>query len=210
MLAAGSNATAITGTLSGDVQKPGTFRLELIAFIAGQLPLWKNRAERKPEMAETLLNTQLCAHLNSAARHASGWDILQFRVEEADEVRRGRKTDLVAAPAGAAIIIEGRRHIDFDSLMPIECKRLPTPKGNSRDEMEYVFTHTGTTGGIQRFKDGLHGAAHTIAAMVGYIQEKDGAFWNTRVADWIGSLIGVAPRWSQRDLLRLLGEDAAQ
>jgi hypothetical protein len=210
MLAAGSNATAMVGTLSGGVQKPGTFRRELIAFIAGQLPLWRNRAERKPEVSETLLNTQLCAHLNSATRHESGWDILQFRVEEADEVCRGRKTDLVAAPAGTAIIIEGRRHIDFDSLMPIECKRLPTPIGNDRDEMEYVFTRRGTTGGIQRFKHGLHGAAHTIAAMIGYIQDKDGAFWNVRVAEWIGSLIGVVPAWSKNDLLLLLGRDAAQ
>jgi hypothetical protein len=153
---------------------------------------------------------QLCAHLNSVARHASGWDILQFRVEETDEVRRGRKTDLVAAPLGTGIIIEGRRYIDFDTLMPIECKRLPTPAANNRDEMEYVFSHNATTGGIQRFKDGFHGAAHTMAAMIGYIQDNDGAFWNSRIAAWIVGLAGVIPGWSTKDLLRLLSEDAAQ
>jgi len=117
---------------------------------------------------------------------------------------------LIAAPVGTAIVIEGRRHVDFDSLMPIECKRLPTPPGTDRDEMEYVFNHHGTTGGIQRFKAGLHGAAHTIGAMIGYVQEEDAAFWDKRVAAWIGSLVEVVPGWTKNDLLQLLGHDAAR
>jgi len=45
---------------------------------------------------------------------------------------------LVAASCGAAVWIEGRCHIDFDPLLPIECKRLPTPRGKDSDEREYV------------------------------------------------------------------------
>jgi hypothetical protein len=44
--------------------------------------------------------------------------------------------------------------LDFDPIMPIECKRLPTPKAKDRDEREYVITEGATAGGIQRFKLG--------------------------------------------------------
>ena len=72
--------------------------------------------------------------------------------------------------SGVAICVEGRRHTDFDSLMPIECKRLPTPKGDDRDEREYVFSEHTSTGGIQ---------ATTAAAQPGWTT-KDllNAEWN--------------------------------
>ena len=92
MLANHTNSSPQVGMLSADVQKPATFRHELIGFIASELPAWRARPERKPETSETVLTTQLCAHLNSASRHAPGWDILQFRVEEPDEQKRGRKS----------------------------------------------------------------------------------------------------------------------
>jgi hypothetical protein len=77
--------------------------------------------------------------------------------------------DLIAAPSDATVWIEGRSYVDFDTLLPIERKRLPTPKDKDRDEREYVIEGQGTTGGMQRFKAGLHGAKHTMAAMIGSI-----------------------------------------
>jgi hypothetical protein len=209
MLANGPDTFAQFGTLGTDVQRPATFRYELLGFIFNELPRWRDRADRPSVTAETLLTSQLCAHLNSAARHSDGWDILQFRVEEADEQNSGRKIDLVASPSGTTISIEGRRHTDFDSLMPIECKRLPTPQGKERDEREYVVSQFSTTGGIQRFKAGHHGSVHTLGAMIGYIQEETTAFWNQRVAEWINNLIGTGQTdWTRKDLLRLESRDA--
>jgi hypothetical protein len=176
MLANTPDTSAQSGTLSSDVQKPATFRHELLDFITAELPRWRDRVDRRDETSETILTSQLCAHLNSAARRAAGWDILQFRVEEPDEKRKGRKIDLVPSPCGAAICVEGRRHTDFDSLMPIECKRLPIPKGEDRDEREYVFSSSSSTGGIQRFKAGHHGAAHTFGAMIWLYSERDDRF----------------------------------
>src|SRR5882762_1188565 len=124
MLANNPQTAAHFGSLGKDVQMPATFGHELLDFISTQLPIWRDRADRPRETSETVLTSQLCAHLNSAARHSSGWDILQFRVEEADDQNKGRKIDLIAAPCGAAICVDGRRHTVFESLMPIECKRL--------------------------------------------------------------------------------------
>lgn len=197
-----------SGALTKDAHLQETFRHELLAFIADQLPHWRDRADRKPATAETVLTSQLCAHLNSASRHSDGWDILQFRVEETDEQETGRKVDLVAAPCGATILIDGRRHTDFDSLMPIECKRLPTPKDKKRDEREYVFSRHASTGGIQRFKQGHHGAAHSLAGMIGYIQENDAKHWHKSVTTWIDALADQAePGWTSADHLQMNSDD---
>lgn len=207
MLADASNASAIVGVLRSDLHKPGAFLDQLIDFVAAELPVWKARPDRRQETSETMLTSQLCAHLNSASRHATGWDILQFRVEEADERQKGRKLDLIAAPSGTAIMIEGRRHTDFDTLLPIECKRLPTPKDTSRDEREYVFCGKGSTGGIQRFKAGHHGANHRLGAMIGYIQAEHCPAWAERVNGWIDGLADKEPGWTASDRLVLHTKD---
>jgi hypothetical protein len=211
LMLANLDPSANVGALNGDVQKPATFRHELLGFIANEMPRWRDRPDRPAEISETILTSQLCAHLNTAARRSVGWDILQFTVEKADERHKGRKIDLAPSPSGTVISIEGRRHTEFDSLMPIECKRLPTPKGTDRDEREYVFSRFSSTGGVQRFKAGDHGADHTSGAMIGYLQEETTSVWEGRVAAWIGDLIDAAqPGWSPADLLSVERRDPEQ
>ena len=196
------------GTLSRDVQKTATFQYELLDFIFYELPRWRNRPDRPKVTAETALTSQLCAHLNSAARHSEGWDVLQFRVEEPDEQKSGRKIDLAPSPLGCTISIEGRKHTDFDMLMPIECKRLPIPKGKNRDEREYVINRHSSTGGIQRFKAGHHGSIHRIGAMIAYVQQETRMFWRMKIAEWINDLIATRQDgWTSKDLLDLVQDD---
>jgi hypothetical protein len=211
MLADLSDTSTHIGAFARDVHLPATSRYELLEFIATELPRWRDRTDRKAETSETVLTSQLCAHLNSAARHSNGWDILQFRCEEPDELNKTRKIDLVPAPCGTAICIEGRRHTDFDPILPIECKRLPTPAGDKRDEREYVVNRHASTGGIQRFKFGLHGGAHTLGAMIGYLQEDAASIWNERVEQWIQDLVDSGePGWTSDDFLHLEREAKAQ
>ena len=193
-----------SGYLNKEVHLLATSRYELLNFIAGELPRWRDRGDRKVETAETALTSQLCAHLNSAARHSTGWDFLQFRIEEPDEQNKGRKIDLVPAPCAATVWIEGRRHTDFDTILPIECKRLPTPIGKDRDEREYVINRQASTGGIQRFKAGHHGATYGLAAMIAYVQKETTMFWSKHVAKWIKELVEAGePGWGTGDFLRL-------
>jgi hypothetical protein len=211
MLANIHHSLAPAGSLGKDVHLPATSLYELIDFIAGELPRWRDRADRKRETAETLLSSQLCAHLNSAARHSRGWDILQFRTEEPDEREKSRSIDLVPAPSAAIVWVDGRRYVDFDPLLPIECKRLPTPKGKGRDEREYVVNRDASTGGIQRFKAGRHGAHHKLGAMIGYVQRETAVYWNERITEWISGLIASGLRgWTERDLLHLEDNDTGR
>ncbi|MGE3370818.1 MAG: hypothetical protein AB7I79_18825 [Rhizobiaceae bacterium] len=102
------------------------------------------------------------------------------------------------------IWIEGREYNDYSTLLPIECKRLPTPAGKDRDEREYVYSRFSTTGGVQRFKAGHHAAAHDRAAMIGYVQGEDIAFWRTKLDAWIDGLVATSCKgWSAGDKLAL-------
>jgi hypothetical protein len=204
MLADEEETGAPTGALEPGLHRPRTWIAAVIEFIAGQLPLWRDRPDRRPATSETQLTSQLCGHLNGVARKSAGWDALQFRVEEPDECQIGRRIDLAAAPAGEIIWIEGRRYSDFDPLLPIECKRLPTPVGRDRDKREYLRVSHGSTGGIQRFKAGLHGAAYEQGAMVAYIQSGGIATWIARIDRWIRALARAgASDWRTDDRLQL-------
>ncbi|SRR5260221_7963804 len=204
MLANFPDAHRWSGTLTSDVHLPATSRYELFDFIADELPRWRDDPQRPQNTSETMLTEHLCDYLTSVARKSAGWDILQFRTEVADEEKKGRKIDLVPKPCGVIIWIDGRRHTQYDSLLPIECKRLPTPKDKERDEREYVFSRYGSTGGIQRFKEGHHGAAHTVGGMIAYVQEDTTTLWDRRIAEWINGLADSGQSgWSASDLLQL-------
>lgn len=207
MLADRSNNVQ-SGSLDRDIQLPSTAKLELVDFVAQELPRWRDHPDRPSAQAETTLTEHLCDHLNSATHHSDVWSHVQFRTETADETRGGRKIDLTVKPRAAALIIENRRHSQFDSLFPIECKRLPTPKEKDRDKREYVITEPGTTGGIQRLKFGYHGAAHSFAAMIAFVQQEDFSFWQSQVNGWIQELSATPnSAWSNSDALTSLSED---
>lgn len=210
MLADENETGAPTGTLEPGLHYTRTWITALIDFIAGQLPAWRDRPDRRAATSETQLTAQLCGHLNGIARKTAGWDALQFRMEEPDEQQPGRRIDLAAAPAGEVIWIEGRRYSDFDPLLPIECKRLPTPEGRDRDKREYLRVARGSTGGVQRFKAGLHGAAHERGAIIAYIQADDVETWMARIDRWIRALARAGtPDWRTDDRLQLCRHDAS-
>jgi hypothetical protein len=198
------------GRFDQDIHLPSTAKLEIVDFIAQELPRWRDHPDRPFEHSETTLTEHLCDHLNGVTYHSTEWSHIQFRTETGDETHGGRRIDLSVKPCGVAILIEGRRHSQFDALFPIECKRLPTPKAKDRDEREYVITEPGTTGGIQRFKFGFHGATHTFAAMIGYVQEQTFSHWLHEINGWIHDLSqDTNSLWSESDALQLLREDNA-
>ncbi|KAA5599216.1 hypothetical protein [Blastochloris sulfoviridis] len=204
MLADEEETSVQAGTLGANIHLPGEWLSSLVGFIAAALPGWRDDPKRPAQVGETGLTAQLCARLNSVSRHSTGWDFLQFRREEPDDARAGRSIDLVVAPSGALIWISGREYSEYRTLLPIECKRLPTPSGKDRDEREYVFSQFSSTGGIQRFKAGHHGAAHARAGMIGYVQGHDIPFWHAQLDAWIDGLVATAVQgWSADDKLVL-------
>jgi hypothetical protein len=156
------------------------------------------------------LNDQLSSYLNSAARQLP-LDAIQFCDRgPRQRLQRGRTVDIAAIrPIGAPIVVDRPPlHPEFDVILPIECKRLPTPA--DRDEREYVFSgdDTRSGGGIQRFKQGAHGRAHTMAVMIGYIQDGPASQWLARVNHWIAELELVDPTWTAERLAMVATSEA--
>lgn len=201
---------APVGRIEPQVILPATAPYKLIDFIAQELPRWRDDPERLPESSEDRLTSQLCIHLNSASRRSAAWSDFQFVPQEPDDALGNRTLDLAAKPSGATLIIADRKYTKYQTILPIECKRLPTPSEKRRDKREYVITEPGTTGGIQRFKLGYHGKAHLVGAMIGYVQDHTFPHWIEQVNGWIGQLcISDSSGWSDGDLLQLQTDDSS-
>ncbi len=193
-----------SGRLDRELHLPAEAKLHLMEFIAQELPRWRDHPDRPDKESEAALTEHLCDYLNGATHGSSDWSHVQFRTETGDETRGGRKIDLAVKPCGVVINIENRRHSQFDALFPIECKRLPTPKEKDRDERDYVTNEPGTTGGIQRFKFGHHGAVHKFAGMIAYVQALTFDHWLGQVNGWIRALAAEADSgWNQLDQVHL-------
>lgn len=175
------------GSLGQPGYRPHHSILSVIDFISRHLPRWSIDPERPPARAETELSSQLCVFLNDAAR-TTGFDFVRFEHQVPDDRRGGRSLDLAAFPGVHSIRVDGRNYSRYDLLLPVECKRLPTPSGARREEREYVSTRSRTQGGIQRFKLGLHGGNHEIAAIVGFVQAETLAHWHDTINAWISEL----------------------
>jgi hypothetical protein len=103
-----------------------------------------------------------------------------------------------------------------DQLYIIEAKRLPTPSraGQGDRSREYVVSDwdrrnsakKNRTGGIERFKEGLHGGAFDRSAIVAFIQHETPDLWLVKVNSWINDLIANPvpchkAAWNKNDLL---------
>lgn len=207
MLADGGGRHAVAGALDGDLLLGSEWYVTFLDFIVGLLPGWRDDPVRPQADAETALTAQLCARIASALRHEP-WDFLQVRREEPDEASVARALDIAVAPAGTRILVEGRAYTEYNTLLPMECKRLPTPRGHERDEREYLYSQYKTTGGVQRFKAGHHASLHSKAAMIGYVQQHDIVHWAEQTDQWIDQLEAAKqPGWRASDKLALAHQD---
>ena len=161
---------------------PGTAMQKTLLFVETQLPIWRDMPGRPIAEGEEDLNSQLCKFLNAAAR-SQNFSMAYFHHEERQTGRR--RVDLSALSPQP--LIEGRSYFNLEPFLVLEGKRLPAPS-NDR-EREYVTGTKTVSGGIERFKKGLHGASLRQAGMIAYIQNDSSEVWFPRINSWIvGSL----------------------
>lgn len=157
--------------------KPNTFQIQIIDFVLKMLSLWRNDPERNEEQSENRLNLQLCKFLESSARQQ--FPMVQFNHEEYQQ--RHSAVDISSS------VINVKGYSKYAPVLVFECKRLPAP--SKEREKEYVTGgKSNHTGGIQRFKLGIHGATMNIMAMIGYVQRGELVEWKTKINNWISSI----------------------
>lgn len=192
----------IYGRITSGIE-PGTVVRKTLEFVQQQLPTWRDLPERHPTEAEEELNSQLCKFLNAAARQEN-FSMAYFHHEERQTGQR--RVDLSALPPQSTLI-EGRTYSVLEPFLVLEGKRLPAPRRNR--EREYVIGSDTVSGGIQRFKLGLHGAKLLYAGMIGYVQRKSCREWFEPINRWIDELAASHdPLWSGADSLINIVVDA--
>jgi hypothetical protein len=163
----------VVGAPDTELLEADAFHHAIVAFIEHHLPVWRDRADRPRVTDEPQLNETLCDHLDCAARRY--FDSIRFSHEPYQTP--GRAADLAVKP-GKSIVVEGIGYSEFEQLLPIECKRLPTPPDSRRSDCEYVHGLSGhRNGAIERFKHGLHGPTNHRAMIIAYVQKNDFKHW---------------------------------
>jgi hypothetical protein len=123
----------------------------------------------------------------------------------------------VIPSVGTACLKVGAYYYDCEAqLYIIEAKRLPTPSraGQGDRSREYVVSdwncrnspNKHRTGGIERFKEGLHGGSFIRSAMIAFVQRGTPDSWLEQVNSWIDELVRNAipchkACWTKDDLL---------
>ncbi len=181
-----------------------TLALRTISFVREQLPTWREDPDRSEEHSEDKLNLQLCKFLDSRARK----DFPMVRFDH-EEYQSGRRSIDISASSAHRIFLEAKPYTIYDPILVLEGKRLPAP--SSDREKEYVTGKERKSGGIQRFKLGMHGAKLNLAAMIGYVQERSAHDWYDKINEWILELVSETIRddctWTDSETLELLEED---
>lgn len=156
---------------------------QTLAFVRRELAGWRDDPERLAEDTEERLNAQLCKYLNVACNHR--FPMIHFSHEE--KQTGVRRVDISALPTMGQFV-GLTYHSIYDPFLVLEGKRLPAP--SRRREREYVTGGDEKSGGIQRFKLGLHGAQQAIAAIIGYVQGGEVENWQRDINSWILELVG--------------------
>lgn len=126
-----------------------------------------------------------------------------FHHEERQTGRR--RVDMSALPTDPTVI-EGRNYTTYTPFLVLEGKRLPPP--SSDREREYVTGGHNTSGGIQRFKLGLHAPKLNHAGMIGYVQRDTFDNWFASINAWVTELAASSPDWADEDCLKELRSDS--
>ena len=180
--------------------EPNAFRESVVDFLVEQLPMWRSRPGRRPATSEGELNSQICKHLNNAARHAE----LPYSFHHEQLEDGGRRVDMSVGFL-AERYFGTSYYTQDDPFLVFECKRLPAP--SRRREREYVSSGSDEKikGGIQRFKLGLHARRLRSVVMVGYIERDEPRNWFEKINGWINELVDTRQRhgekWGASDIL---------
>lgn len=181
-------ASGTTGSLK---YKPKAFEgliPRTLAFIQEQLPIWRDDPHRSQSTSENNLNLSLCAFLDRNARREQP---MYMFVHQKPQAAR-RSVDIGVRGTQNETLIGTRAFSPEESYLLIEGKVVP--QSEKLREREYVAgwrkENSSSTGGMQRFKLGLHGACLETCVPVGYF------FDSHRMTGFCCSILGYR-RWLQ-------------
>lgn len=157
-----------------------------------------------PKENENSITDRLCKNLNS---HKPYEYPFYFHHQNIETAKLQTSTDMA--------VIATTSYIDYDEsknnyFLKIEAKRLDQTLPRNR-ENEYVIGEyrngkcVRNSGGIERYKNGVHGSDVNYAYMLGYIQTDNSEYWFDKINAIIKKQIVYSCdtniTWSENDLL---------
>ncbi len=187
-----------SGRLDSGAIRKDTLVERTIEFVWNCLLPWRDDPQRPRVEGEEDINSSFCDFLDSNASRS--FSMVRFHHEQRQTEQR--RADFGAKP-NQTTLIRGETYSIYKPFLVMEGKRLPAPK-KSR-EREYISGGEKATGGIQRFKLGLHGKEHNVAIMLGYIQQDTPQEWLPKINSWINELADSdSAMWSKTEILSAL------
>lgn len=169
------------------------------------LPLFAKKQKGETTLNENGLTQRLCHFLT---RNIGSFPFF-FEKEDMEDDKKGNssKVDVGVYAQSEVIVVNDRQFDENESFFKIEAKRLG--KLEKVREKEYIVGQFDkdekykNSGGIERFKKGIHGGKLKHAALIGYVQLHDFNHWFKTINGWITDLSKAKPEfWSESELLQ--------
>lgn len=156
-------------------------------------------------VSEDIITQELCCKMAVLSKNESFFFHHQIREEN------GRSIDF------SILIYDNYENVQKNTILHFETKRLPAPTNNRK--REYLMGEIKKndkkkdknegikSGGVQRFKEEIHGKYHTEAVILGYIQKYSIPYFSETVNAWIDDL-SANPifnlKWDTTEYLRMI------
>lgn len=183
--------------------------LAVVTFVEKYLIEFSNRFAGSTIINEKGLTQELCAILNHAAWREGYFFWFEKEFMEDPEKGNSPQVDIgVINHLEDEISIDSRYRGSRKSFFSMEAKRLgKMPKAR---ECEYLVGRREKgkyleCGGVERFKNEIHGKGLKYAAIIGYVQAYDFDYWhktiNSRIDALIAGTIATSTTWNEKDKL---------
>ncbi len=173
-------------SIKGNLKYPKLINT-VIVFIETNLLNFRinfDEIDKKDTDIEPSYNNQLSKYFNACLTNET------FQFQHEDKKKNKSRPDI--GMQIKATVLQG----SYKSFFDIECKRLNT---SMKHVNQYVY---GKTGGIERFKQNLHGADLEDSAIIGYIENETPDFWLQKINYWIEKqIVKNDIFWSNKDKL---------
>lgn len=186
-----SGNASVFGSFSEVVDRIEDFLRQTLPAILGKLSGWEEGKRRNEK--------NMASDLSKVLNYAATDELFYFHSEDPENESATRTLDYGTYPS-AHLRVQGWTPNAMERLYGVEAKRLPThstPMEGLEREREYVVGDWAARsspdkrlkGGIERFKEGLHGKDLSRAGMIGFVQRENFSYWESKVNEWIADLI---------------------
>ncbi|MDM8514951.1 hypothetical protein QUF76_02035 [Desulfobacterales bacterium HSG16] len=195
--------------------KPDTSVLCVVNFVERQLIIFADKYSDSKIKNEKGLTQKLVMILNHnvSKEECPFW----FDKEYMENPERGDSPQVdigTISKAEEGIVIESKTYTNNESFFSMEAKRLD--KLGAKRSKEYLLGRFETKkdgkkkyvscGGVERFKQGIHGRNLKYGAIIGYVQEHDSLHWYDLINSWVNDLIKKKfhslVNWTKKDQLK--------